>query len=30
MSWEFNFEKWETMLLDHDEKITITYFFAVE
>ena len=30
VSWEINFEKWEKICLDHDENITITYFFAVE
>ena len=30
VSWEINFEKWEKIRLDHDENITITYFFAVE
>ena len=30
VSWEINFEKWEKIRLDHDENITITYFFAEE
>ena len=30
VSREINFEKWEKIRLDHDENITITYFFAIE
>ena len=30
VSCEINFEKWEEMSLNHDENITIAYFFAVQ
>ena len=30
VNWDINFEKWEKIGSDHDENITITYFFAVE